>query len=73
MSKENLLNEYMDLFARGLECYGGEPAHLEKDKSVSPVWLPLHKVPVVLQQPLQKELRSLEESGVITREEQLTD
>lgn len=73
VSKDDLLAEFSDLFDGGLGCFRNGQVNLDKDETVCPVRLPLRKVPVAVQKPLQDELKRLEELEVITREERPTD
>ena len=71
-SREDILKTYADVFNGELGKFEGE-AHLEVDHSVPTVRLPLRKVPLALQHPLEEELKRLEACGVIVCEERPTD
>ena len=70
-AKENH-EQYADVLDGELGRFEGV-AHLAVDNNVTPVRLPLRKVPLALQRPLEEELDRLEKMGVIVRGYRPTD
>ena len=60
LTKEAILERYSDVFAEPVGCLEGK-LHLERDRSVTPVQMPVpQKVPLAMQELLQAELRDME-------------
>ena len=64
-TEAEVIAEYPDLFT-GLGCFEGE-VHLEVDPSVSPVQMPLRRLPLGIRDKVIAELQQLERDGVIAR------
>ena len=71
-TREDVVTRYHDVFSEELGHLGGD-LHLELDPQVTPVQLPVRKIPLALQEHLQVELQELEERGIIVRVDVPTD
>ena len=60
LRKEAILEIYSDVFAERVGCLEGK-LHLERYQSVTPVQMPVRKVPLAMQELLQAELRDMED------------
>ena len=60
------------VFSGELGTFSGQ-AHLHVLESATPTKTPLRSIPVAMKQPLQDELKRLEELGIIVQEHQPTD
>ena len=67
LTKENVLEEYGDLF-NGLGKMEGK-LHLEIENDAKPVVMPPRRVPIAVKGKLQAELQRLEKLGVIAKQE----
>ena len=47
--------------------------HLQIDKDFQPMQLPAHRIPIVMQEKLEKELDTLEQQGIIVKVDVSTD
>ncbi|EDO28583.1 predicted protein [Nematostella vectensis] len=65
-AKAALLRQYADCF-EGIGCFSGE-FHITLDPTVPAVVHPPRRVPEALQEPLRKELESLVQQGIITKD-----
>ena len=72
LTKEAILERYSDVFAERVGCLEGK-LHLERDQSVTPVQMPVRKVPLAMQELLQAELRDMEDRGIIASVDVPTD
>ena len=70
LSKEKVLTDFADIF-KGLGRMEGK-LHLEVDDSVSPVIMPLRRVPVALKGKLKEKIDRLIAAGVLTKVEEPT-
>ena len=64
LTKEAILERYSDVFAERVGCLEGK-LHLERGQSVTPVQMPVRKVPLAMQELLQAQLRDTEDRGII--------
>ena len=65
-TREDVVTRYHDVFSEEVGHLEGD-LHLELDPQVTPVQLPVTKIPLALQEHLQVELQELEERGIIAR------
>ena len=72
LTKEAIVERYSDVFAECVGCLEGK-LHLERDQSVTPVQMPVRKVPLAMQELLQAELRDKEDRGIIASVDVPTD
>ena len=70
-AQPNLIREFDDVFQG--EGLLQEKLHLEVDKTVNPVVLPVRKVPFALKEPLKRELDRLVAKGILVPVEVRTD
>lgn len=70
-TQTNILSEYEDLFT-GLGCVPGVH-HIQVNPDVSPVIHPPRKVPVALRKDVEKELKRMEDLGVIEKQTEPTE
>ena len=70
-AQPNLIREFDDVIQG--EGLLQEKLHLEVDKTVNPVVLPVHKVPFALKEPLKRELDRLVAKGILVPVEVPTD
>ena len=70
--RAQVLKMYGDVFSGELGTFSGQ-AHLHVLESATPTKTPLRRIPVAMKQPLQDELKRLEELGIIVQEHQPTD
>ena len=70
-AQPNLIREFDDVFQG--EGLLQEKLHLEVDKTVNPVVLPVRKVPFALKEPLKRELDRLVAKGILVPVEVPTD
>ena len=71
LKAQEILTQYNDVFAG--EGKFEVKLHLEIDTAMSPVKLPVRKVPVALKEPLKEELDRLEKMGILAKVEVPTD
>ena len=71
LTQPNLIREFDDVFQG--EGLLQEKLHLEVDKTVNPVVLPVHKVPFALKELLKRELDRLVAKGILVPVEVPTD
>ena len=71
-TREDVVTRYHDVFSEEVGHLEGD-LHLELDPQVTPVQLPVRKIPLALQEHLQVELQELEERGSIARVDVPTD
>jgi hypothetical protein len=65
LSKEAILDEYADVF-KGLGCLG-PPVSFKVDESVTPVNMPVHRVPVSKREKEKETLTRYEEAGILVK------
>ncbi len=65
LTEAGLIAKYKDLFEDQLGSIAGT-VHLEVDPSISPVQMPLRRIPVVIRNQVQQELHKMVSNGVIT-------
>lgn len=69
---EDRLNEYRDVFT-GLGCISDVTDHIQIDKDHTPVVYPPRRVPVTLRPKVKRELKCMEQLGVIERVHEATE
>lgn len=72
-TRAEFVTAFADLFDGGLGLFKGSAAHLDVNPNVTPVKLPLRRVPLAVKDDLLKELQRLESMGVIKREDHPTE
>ena len=72
LQMEDILHEYPEVFNGEFGCFAGE-LHLKVDLTVTPIQLPVRKMPLALKDCLKDELDRLQSIGVITLIEEPTD
>ena len=71
-SKDDIMRLYSDVFADEVGLLEGR-LHLEIDKVVQPVELPVPRMPIAMHEKLGKELDRLEQQGIIVKVDVPTD
>ena len=71
-SKDDIMRLYSDVFASEVRLLEGR-LHLEIDKDVQPVQLPVRRIPIAMQEKLGKELDRLAQQGIIAKVDVSTD
>ena len=64
LTQNNILQNYKDVFSGNGRLEG--ELHLEIDPSVTPVRMPLRKLPIAVKDKVKAELESLTKSGIIS-------